>query len=238
MAFIDSAMALGLIEAVEPDDGVYSFVHALTRQAVLEGMPGSRRVLLHARAAEALESQEPAHALLVPRLAQHFLAAHILGFHEQALRYSKQDHAAKLAERSLAFEEAALWFERAASLPECDPAVRAEMLLAAASDYVQACHFPSHHVIYERLDAIAEPSTQLAAIGFEDATWRPGVDGAQLAPPTFCHRPLRVRPRTSRPRLRGSPEQLRVGHWRWRERRGSGSPGEQPSHRPRPPTRR
>ena len=179
MAFIDSAMALGLIEAVEPDDGVYSFVHALTRQAVLEGMPGSRRVLLHARAAEALESQ-PAHALLVPRLAQHFLAAHILGFHEQALRYSKQ--AAKLAERSLAFEEAALWFERAASLPECDPAVRAEMLLAAASDYVQACHFPTARAIYERLDAIAEPSTQLAAaIGFEDATWRPGVDGARAA---------------------------------------------------------
>ena len=179
MAFVDSAMALGLIDTLDGDDGVYSFVHALTRQAVLEGMPRSRRVLLHARAAEALERQPP-HASLVPRLAQHFLAAHILGFHEQALRYSKQ--AATLAERSLAFEEAAMWFERAASLPECDPAVRAELLLEAAANYVRACHFPTARAIYERPDAFTEPSTQLAAaIGFEDATWRPGVDGSRAA---------------------------------------------------------
>src|SRR5205823_3759149 len=127
MAFVDSAMAVGLIESVETDRDVSSFVHALTRQTVIDRMPASRRTLLHARAAEALERQ-PHDASLVPRLARHYLAAHILGYQQQALRYSRE--AGRLAERSLAFEDAAVWFERAASLPECDPAVRSEMLLA------------------------------------------------------------------------------------------------------------
>ena len=52
-------------------------------------MPSSRRTLLHARAAEALERQPP-DTSLIPRLAHHYLAAHILGFHEQALRYSRE----------------------------------------------------------------------------------------------------------------------------------------------------
>ncbi len=179
MAFVDSAVALGLIEAVEADDVLFSFVHALARQAVVDRMPSSRRILLHARVAEALERQ-PAHASLVPRLAHHFLAAHVLGFHEQALRYSRE--AGQLAARSLAFEEAAAWFERAASLPECGPAVRAELLLAAAAAYVRASRFPSARDIYERLDAIAEPAVRLeAAMGFEDASWRPGLVGSRAA---------------------------------------------------------
>jgi DNA-binding CsgD family transcriptional regulator len=179
MTAIDSAIAVGLIDAAEPDGGSYSFLHALTRDAVLDRMPPSRRTLLHARAAEALELQ-PRHASLIPRLAHHYLAAHLLGLHEPALRYSAE--AGKLAERSLAFEDAALWFERAAGLPECGPAVRAEMLLAAAADYVRACQFPRARGIYERLDTMAEPSVRLAAaIGFEDATWRPGLVGSRAA---------------------------------------------------------
>jgi len=179
MAFVDSAMAVGLIEVVEPDGSLYSFVHALTRQAVVDRMPSSRRTLLHARAAEALERQPP-HASLVPRLAHHYLAAHILGFDEEALRYSRE--AGELAARSLAFEEAAMWFERAASLPECVPAVRTEMLLAAAAAHVRASRFPAARDIYESLDAIAEPPLRLAAaMGFEDASWRPGLVGPRAA---------------------------------------------------------
>jgi DNA-binding NarL/FixJ family response regulator len=176
---LDGAMAVGLIE---PDDAAvdtYSFVHALARETVLDRMPPSRRRQLHARAAEALERQPP-HASLTPRLAHHFLASHILGFHEQALHYSCE--AGRLAERSLAFEDAAGWFERAASLPECQPATRSELLLAAAADYVRASHFPHARDIYDRLYTIADPATRLvAAIGFEDASWRPGLTGGRAA---------------------------------------------------------
>ncbi|HET6966482.1 MAG TPA: AAA family ATPase, partial [Acidimicrobiales bacterium] len=179
LGLLDVAMAVGLIEADEQGGDGYSFVHALARQAVMDRMPPSRRTLLHARAAGALEHQPP-HASLVPRLAHHYLASHILGFHHQALRYSRE--AGRLAERSLAFEDAAAWFERAAALPECEPATRSELLLAAAADYVRASHFPHAREIYERLYTIADPVTRLAAaIGFEDASWRPGLVGPRAA---------------------------------------------------------
>ncbi len=177
LAALDVATALGMVEADRAAGDRYSFVHALVRQAVLDGMPPSRRMLVHARAAEALERQ-PLHASLVPVLAHHYLASHVLGFHDRALRYSRD--AGRLAERSLAFEDAAVWFERAAQLPECDPAERAELLLAAAGDYVRASHFPHARDIYGRLYAIAEPPIRMAAaIGFEDTTWRPGLAGTR-----------------------------------------------------------
>jgi DNA-binding CsgD family transcriptional regulator len=179
LAALDVAAALGMVEADRAAGDRYTFVHALVRQAVLDGMPPSRRMLVHARAAEALERQS-LHAALVPRLAHHYLASHVLGFHDRALRYSRD--AGRLAERSLAFEDAAVWFERAAELPECDPGTRAELLLAAAGDYVRACHFPHARDIYGRLSAIAEPPVRLAAaIGFEDASWRPGLVGTRAA---------------------------------------------------------
>jgi DNA-binding CsgD family transcriptional regulator len=179
MAFVDSTTALGLIDVVDPDAGRYSFVHALTRQAVLDRMPPSRLTRLHVEAAEALERQ-PAHASLVPRLAHHYLAGHILGFHDRAVRYSRE--AGRLAEKSLAFEDAAVWFERASSLPECAPELRSGLLLAAGADYVRACHFPHARAIYEQLATADDPAVRLAAaVGFEDATWRPGAVGTRAA---------------------------------------------------------
>jgi DNA-binding CsgD family transcriptional regulator len=164
---------------VEPDSTLYSFVHALTRQAVIDRMPLSRRTLLHARAAEALERQPP-HSSLVPRLAQHYLAAQILGFQDRALHYSRE--AGQLAERSLAFEDAAGWFERAAGLRDCDPAVRCELLLAAGDNYVRACRFPHARTIYESLATTLDPAVRLAAaIGFENASWQPGVVNRRAA---------------------------------------------------------
>lgn len=179
MAFVDSAIAVGLIEPVEPARGRYSFVHMLTRQAVLDRLPSARRSSLHARAAEALERQ-PLDAALVTRLAHHYLAAGLLGYHDKALHYCRK--AGKLAEGSLAFEEAGAWFERAASLPECGVADRDEMLLAAGADYTRACQFPRARELYERLCATADPPARLAAaVGFEDATWRPGILGSRAA---------------------------------------------------------
>lgn len=179
IACVDLAVDVGLIEPVEPGASRYSFVHSLTRQAVTDRMSHSRRALLHARAAEALESQgsDPS---VVRRLARHYLAAHVLGFHDRALHYCEK--AGELAERSLAFEDAAAWFERAASLPECEPERRARMLLLAAANHVRTCDFPQARVLYERLANDPDPPVRLAAaMGMEEATWRPGLVGARAA---------------------------------------------------------
>jgi DNA-binding CsgD family transcriptional regulator/tetratricopeptide (TPR) repeat protein len=172
-AAIDAAGAVGLVAAVDGLDGAYVFVHALTRQAVVDGMASSRRMLLHARAAEALEPRR-SDAAVVPRIANHYLAAHVLGYHRQALDAARD--AGRLAERSLAYEEAAMWFERAAQLPESAPDARADMLFDAAANHVRASDFARARDIYERLSGMADPLVRLAAAtGYEDASWRPGL---------------------------------------------------------------
>src|ERR1700744_4799591 len=100
-------------------------------------MAASRLRILHARAGEALEGR--ADPSVVPRLANHYLRAHVVGSHEQALRYARQ--AARMAEQSLAYEDAAKWFERAASLPEMSLADRAQINLGAAANHVSAGGF-------------------------------------------------------------------------------------------------
>ena len=81
-----------------------------------------------------------------------------------------------MAEQSLAYEDAARWFERAASLPELSLADRARMDLDAAANHVRAGDFARARAIYERLSAMDDRLIRLeAAVGYEDANWRPGV---------------------------------------------------------------
>ncbi|HTX00751.1 MAG TPA: LuxR C-terminal-related transcriptional regulator, partial [Acidimicrobiales bacterium] len=179
IAIVDVLCTAGLIEENDPHGRRFSFIHALTRQAVVDRLAPSRRTVLHGRVAEALE-REPADPSIVPRLAHHYLSAHVLGFHENALRYCRQ--AGQLAEHSLAFEDAAVWFERAASLPECAAELRAELLLASATDFIRSGDFAAARAMYERLATSADPLVGLAAaMGVEDATWRPGLFSPRVA---------------------------------------------------------
>ncbi|OBG38037.1 hypothetical protein A5672_17220 [Mycobacterium alsense] len=178
LAAVDAAEGVGLIRPVRDSDGEFSFVHALTREAVVGGMAASRLRIMHARAAEALEGRaDPA---VVPRLANHYLRAHVLGYHEQALRYAHQ--AARMAEQSQAYEVAARWFERAASLPELSRTDRARLDLDAAANHVRAGDFVRSRAIYERISAMDDPLIRLgAAVGYEEANWRRGQSDSTAA---------------------------------------------------------
>lgn len=178
LAAVDSAEALGLVRAVHGSDGDYSFVHALTREAVVARMAASRLRIMHARAAKALEGR--ADPSVIPRLANHYLLAHVLGFHEEALRYASE--AARMAEHSLAYEDAASWYERAASLPELGLAERSRLKLGAAANHVRAGDFARARGLYEAISAIDDPLIRLeAAVGYEDANWRPGLADSKAA---------------------------------------------------------
>jgi DNA-binding CsgD family transcriptional regulator/tetratricopeptide (TPR) repeat protein len=178
LAAVDAAQGVGLIRAVRDSDGQYAFVHALTREAVVGRMAASRLRIMHARAAEALEGRtDPA---VIPQLADHYLLAHVLGYHEQALRYAEK--AARLAEQSLAHEDAARWCERAASLPELSLAERAKLSFGAAANHVRAGDFARARAIYDSLSAADDPLVCLeAAVGYEDANWRPGLPNSKAA---------------------------------------------------------
>ena len=87
-----------------------------------------------------------------------------------------------MAEQSLAYEDAAKSFERAASLPELSRADRARMNLGAGANHIRAGDFARARGIYERLSATDDPLVRLeAAVGYEDANWRPGRSDTRAA---------------------------------------------------------
>ncbi|MGN6177468.1 MAG: LuxR C-terminal-related transcriptional regulator, partial [Streptosporangiaceae bacterium] len=86
---------------------------------------------------------------------------------------------AREAERSLAFEDAAARYAQAADLLDGPEPDREELRLAAAHNYVRAGNFASARTVYLRLADSGDPRTRLrAAVGYEDAGWRPGRPGA------------------------------------------------------------
>src|SRR5438093_1780890 len=113
--------------------GRYRFAHALIRETIYEELGAAERARLHGRIGEALEAlhqMDPTPHLAT--LAHHFLEAVPAGGAEKAITYSTR--AARYAEASLAYEDAAVLFERALEvLAEARPAdarERCELLLA------------------------------------------------------------------------------------------------------------
>lgn len=169
---VDGAESVGLVRRVPDRDDVYCFVHSLARQTVLDRMAPHNRAVAHARVADWLARRDD--PTVIPSLANHYLAARILGYSEQAIEYSEL--AGRRAEGILAYEDAARWFERAASLPECDAERRGRLFFAAARNHLRAGDFAKARGVYEHLVTLPDPLVRLeAAIGFEDANWRPGL---------------------------------------------------------------
>ena len=91
--------------------------------------------------------------------------------------------AARQAAHSLAFEEAALWFDRAATLPETAGG-RAGLSCRSRprTNHVRAGDFARAREIYERLTTMPDPLVRLqAAMGREEADARPGLADSRTA---------------------------------------------------------
>ncbi|MGY1764558.1 helix-turn-helix transcriptional regulator [Geodermatophilus sp. SYSU D00779] len=172
LAALDTAVAFGFLECVGP---TIRFPHALTRQAVLDLMPATRRAREHLRVAELLESSVPPSERRTQRLAHHFAQAAALGCADRAVRYLTE--AAQAAERSLAHEDAAHWAEQAAALTP-DPPRRHRLLLEAAGGHLLGGDFARARALFAEVAGAGAPPDRLeAAIGFEAASWRPGLPG-------------------------------------------------------------
>ncbi|MCZ2857450.1 AAA family ATPase [Blastococcus sp. VKM Ac-2987] len=176
LAGLDEAVAFGLLEPVPPTDGVLRFPHALSRQAVLDLMPPSRRLNQHAQVARAVESTIPASERRTQQLAFHFAQAQALGHAGDAVRYLTE--AARSAARSLAHEDAAEWFEEAAALVDAGTE-RGRLVLAAADSHLLAGDFARARALAEHVALGATDAEQrlAGAVSYEDASWRPGLPG-------------------------------------------------------------
>jgi ATP/maltotriose-dependent transcriptional regulator MalT len=179
VAALDEALRSGIVEELARLHRAYRFTHELVRRAVYDRMSGVRRAELHLRVGEALEASQGTSVL--PDLAHHFSAAVPLGDDDRAIEYNVL--AAEVATAGLAFEEASALLRTALELGIENVRTRAEVLLELGSvahragravDALNA--FRSASEIGRELDD-AELLAR-AAIGYEDATWRPGAPEA------------------------------------------------------------
>jgi DNA-binding CsgD family transcriptional regulator len=183
---VDEVVRSGLL-VESPGRGLgYRFAHELVRRSVIDRVSASRRAELHLRVARALEStygSDPTSRLAV--LAHHYAEAAPIGDREVAVSYSLQ--AAESAVASLAFDEAVGHLRTALELGIGDLGKRATVDLALG--YV--CHRAGRSL--DALDAFRDAATiarelgdadvlARAAIGFEEACWRPAIRSKDAIP--------------------------------------------------------
>jgi DNA-binding CsgD family transcriptional regulator len=182
---LDEAIAHGMIEEASSRRLTYRFTHELVRRALYDRMPGLRRAELHLQVAEALERGHPsAGSRGLAELAHHFTMAAPVDGPRRAIEYSLlAGHAALDA---LDFDGAEARFSSALELGIEDPARRAETHLQVGT----ACFRGGRSGgAMEAFRAAADIARELgdphllatAAVGFEDACWRPAVTDAGAA---------------------------------------------------------
>jgi DNA-binding SARP family transcriptional activator len=138
---LDEPISARLVMPVPGTLGRMRFAHALIRDTLYDDMTTPHRVLLHRRAAEALEEIYAANR--EPHLAEltyHYFEAAPGGDVDKALSYAER--AASRALELLAFEEAARFYELALQVLELKPAgdgaARCEMLLGLGEAQARA----------------------------------------------------------------------------------------------------
>jgi DNA-binding CsgD family transcriptional regulator/tetratricopeptide (TPR) repeat protein len=178
IASLDEAIRSGIIVELPGRRLSHRFTHELVRRAVYDRLSGVRRAELHLRVGEAEEATRSRSPRMLADLAYHFAAAAPLGERERAIEYSVL--AARAAADALAFDEAGELLRTALELGIDDDRQRAEVLLelgtgnhraGRAVDALQA--FVQAADIARVLD---DPELLArAAIGYEDARWRPAI---------------------------------------------------------------
>jgi DNA-binding CsgD family transcriptional regulator/tetratricopeptide (TPR) repeat protein len=178
LAVLDEAVRSGMIEELPSRRLAYRFTHELVRRALYDRLSGVRRAELHLRVGEALERAEGRSGRALADLAHHFAAAAPFGGAGRGVEYNVL--AARAATAALAFDEAAARLHTALELQIERPAERAEVFLALGT----ASHRAGRALdALEAFRATAGIARELgngellarAAIGFEDACWRPGI---------------------------------------------------------------
>jgi class 3 adenylate cyclase/tetratricopeptide (TPR) repeat protein len=163
---LEHACTARLVEEVTATIGRYSFVHALTREALYDSLGATRRARLHRRVAEAIESR------YAEDLEDHFGA---LAFHyaaagtdvPKAVEYAGL--AGDQALSRLAHEDAAKQFERGLDLLAEQDRVRCDLLLGLAEARRRAGDVPGSQT------AFAEAGNLARALGDADRLARAAV---------------------------------------------------------------
>jgi len=178
LAALEEAVGSGMIEELHAKRLACRFTHEIVRRALYDRLSRLRRAELHLRVGEALESAGANSDRALADLAHHFGAAAPFGGTERAIDYNLR--AARAASAALAFDDAAMRLRTAIEIGIQGQPERAGALLelgaashraGKATDALDA--FASAAELARALDS--GELLARAAIGYEDACWRPGV---------------------------------------------------------------
>jgi DNA-binding CsgD family transcriptional regulator len=185
---LDEARAARVVDALSAP-GAYQFTHALIREALYDDMPANRRMRLHQRTGEVMELLGRVHdAQHLSALAHHYYSALPAGDAAKAADFAER--AARNAVLLMAHEEAERCYSldlRANDLqPAPDGSRRRRLLLdlgevqTDAGEYLAALECFRKAAVAARQAGDAQHLGR-AALGFEQASWRPGLHGAAAA---------------------------------------------------------
>jgi DNA-binding CsgD family transcriptional regulator len=172
LELLEEAEAARVIAPVPGGLGRWRFAHALVREVLYEGLPATRRVGLHGRVGEALESAYAADpGPHLAELAHHFVEAAPGG--EVARAVGVATLAGRRALDVLAWEEAAGLFERALAALELagrpDQRECCELLLAVGEARMAASDVAAARAAYQQAGERAR------RIGWPEALARAGL---------------------------------------------------------------
>ncbi len=178
LAALEEAVASGMVEELPSPRLSCRFTHELVRRALYDGLSRARRAELHVRVGEALEAAGGASGRTLADLAYHFAAGVPVGGGERAVEHNLR--AARAAAAALAFDEAAAGLRTAIEVGVSDAATRAEILLELGTVSHRAGKAPDALAAFSAAAEIARELDSAgllarAAIGYEDACWRPGI---------------------------------------------------------------
>jgi len=178
-AALEEATAHGMIEELPSARLAFRFTHELVRRALYDRMPRLRRAELHLRVAEALERDHVTGSTRgLAELAHHFGIAAPVDGPGRAIEYSLL--AGRAALSALAFDEAAARFAFALELGIDDLGRAAETQLELGTARFRAGGSYDAMEAFRAAAQIGRDSGDAsllarAAIGFEEACWRPGI---------------------------------------------------------------
>ncbi len=175
---LEEAVGSGMIEELPSQRLACRFTHEIVRRALYDRLSRLRRAELHLRVGQALESSGSASDRSLADLAHHFGAAAQFGGAERAIDYNLR--AARAASSALAFDDAAAQLRTAIGIGIEEESERAAALLDLGAASNRAGRANDALEAFAAAAAIGRDLTspQLlgrAAIGYEEACWRPGL---------------------------------------------------------------
>ena len=175
---LEEAVHSGMLEELGGPPLTYRFTHELVRRALYDRLSGVRRGELHLRVGEALERGEDRSVRALADLAHHFAAAAPFDGAGRGVHYNVL--AARAASGALAFDEATARLRTALDLHVDTPTERAEISLELGEASHRAGKAVDALEAFRQTVAIAREVGDgrllaRAAIGYEDACWRPGI---------------------------------------------------------------